>query len=113
MDLPVYFHELKFLIEQSTFLSRDALHIYGGTLFYLIWLSLFKNEFSTRPLWIIFFLIGINESLDIFLSLRSNGRIYWTASFLDFFNTLLLPVLLYLFFRYKLNHSIFKKTDYQ
>lgn len=101
MNVLELFHELKAIFAESTFFSRDALHIYGGVFFYLFWISIFKNKRSVAPLVLIFLAVFINEWFDILHSLDSSGKIIWEASLVDFINTLLLPLVLYIFLKYQ------------
>ena len=91
---------IKSIIEEITFLSRDVLHIYGGVLFFMLWILVFKKKKQAFCLLIIYTIAIFNEILDISFYLNRKNRIDWTESIIDLFNTVFLPTLLFLFLNY-------------
>lgn len=98
---------IKSIIENVSFLSRDVLHVYGGVIFFMLWVLIFKKKKQLLSLLIIFTLAIFNEILDISFYLKKVNNINWTESIIDIFNTVFLPILLFLFLNY-LDKSKFK-----
>ena len=100
--------ELKSLIEEFTFLSRDVLHVYGGMFAFLSWLIIFKYKKRILGLLLIFVAAVINEVLDGFYYFEQSGRIHWAESISDIFNTVFTPLIFYFFLHHFFDkrHSI-------
>ena len=91
---------IKSIIEQITFLSRDVLHVYGGVLFFMFWVIIFKQKKLLICLLIIYIGAIFNEILDISFYLKKTNSINWMESITDVFNTIFLPTLLLFFLKY-------------
>lgn len=96
LDPSMLNQQLKAFIQGFTFLSRDALHIYGGLIFYLAWRLIFRNKYRMLPLFIIAAFTLINEGFDLHYYHEKLGYYRYTAGLADFFNTLFVPVVLHL-----------------
>ena len=88
--------ELKNTIEGFTHLSRDALHIYGGVLFLLLWILLFRGKKVHIGVLVIALMAIFNEYVDIKYHYDKYSSIKWGPSFSDVFNTVFLPFIIYL-----------------
>lgn len=91
---------IKSVIDNLTFLSRDILHVYGGVIFFMLWVLVFKEKKQLICLLILFTLAIFNEILDISFYLKKVDKVNWTESISDIFNTVFLPILLFLFLGY-------------
>lgn len=91
---------IKSVIDNLTFLSRDVLHVYGGVIFFMLWVLVFKEKKQLICLLILFTLAIFNEILDISFYLKKVDKVNWTESISDIFNTVFLPILLFLFLGY-------------
>lgn len=95
-----FYQNIKSLVDNFTFLSRDVLHVYGGVLFFMFWIVVFKKQRQILCLTIISIAALVNEILDILFVLKRTNNINWTENISDIFNTIFLPFLLYLFLRF-------------
>lgn len=95
-----FYQNIKSLVDNFTFLSRDVLHVYGGVLFFMLWIVVFKKQRQILCLTIISIAALVNEILDILFVLKRTNNINWTENISDIFNTIFLPFLLYLFLRF-------------
>ena len=91
---------IKSVIDNLTFLSRDVLHVYGGVIFFMFWVLIFKQRKLLICLLIIYVVAVANEILDISFYLKKTNNINWIESISDIFNTVFLPTLLFFFLNF-------------
>lgn len=91
---------LKSWIDNLITLPRDILHIYGGFLFYLVWVLIFKGQRKLLGLGILLILAVGNEVLDLVYYFDRSGKMYWNESLSDIFHTVFCPFLLFVFLRF-------------
>jgi hypothetical protein len=90
----------KSLVESWSCLSKDVLHVYAGVFFYLIWVLIFKGRNQVICLFLILTISLLNEALDISYSLKQGSQANWGESLSDIFNTVFLPVVIFLFLKF-------------
>ena len=91
--------QIKLLIEQYSGLEKDALHIHGALLLYILAMFAFRQSRRSRFPWLFVLAIELlNETLD----LRRNGLapMAWQESAKDLWNTMLWPTVLLFVGRY-------------
>lgn len=97
--IPSIIQELKSFVQSFTFLSRDVLHIYGGVIFFLLWCLIFKHKYKFVSLFIIGFTAISNELFDLIYYYDKLGHYRWLDSSIDIVNTLLLPIIFFIFLK--------------
>ena len=95
------FADLKILIETYSGLERDALHIHGALLLYLLAMAVFGHNRRSRFPWL--FVLGIelaNEAYDLIYQVNGGEPPRWNDSLQDIWNTMLWPTVLLFVGRY-------------
>lgn len=100
-DLASFWGPIKIGFEKSVGLSPDALHIHAGValLFLFAWVTR-RSLHDWRPVLMVFLVELANEIIDMNQaagSLENN----WLASRHDLMNTMFLPTLLMLYYRFR------------
>ena len=93
--------ELKDFIEQYSGLERDALHIHGALLLYVLAMFAFRQSRRSRFPWL-FVLAAelLNEAFDLRHQYRTDGVLEWSSAAKDLWNTMLWPTVLLFVGRY-------------
>ena len=93
--------EFKDIIEQYSGLERDALHIHGALLLYVLAMFAFRQSRRSRFPWLVVLAVEmLNEAFDLRHQYRSDGVLEWSSSAKDLWNTMLWPTVLLLVGRY-------------
>ena len=95
------YSDLKELIEHDSGLERDALHIHGAILLYLIAMGVFRKSRRSRIPW--FVVLGAelaNEAVDLTHNWHTSPDAVLAGSLKDLWNTMLWPTALLFLGRY-------------
>jgi len=95
------FADLKIFIESYSGLERDALHIHGALLLYLLAMAVFGQNRRSRFPWL--FVLGVeiaNEAYDLIFQYQGGEPLRWDGSLKDLWNTMLWPTVLLFVGRY-------------
>ena len=95
------FAGIKVLIETYSGLEKDALHIHGALLLYLLAMIAFRQTRRSRFPWLV--VLGVelaNEAYDLRFQYLSKIPFLWGESAKDLWNTMLWPTVLLLIGRY-------------
>jgi hypothetical protein len=96
-----FVQSLKLDIVGLTGLSKDALHVYGGLVVWLLAAALFRRSITTLRPWLAVLVVALGiEAFDAFDDWVDLGRWRWKASVHDVVNTMFWPTLLALLARY-------------
>ena len=93
--------QIKLLIEQYSGLEKDALHIHGALLLYLLAMVAFRQSRRSRFPWLFVLAIEVaNEAFDLRRNWPALTSEVWQESAKDLWNTMLWPTVLLLVGRY-------------
>jgi len=95
--------EIKDMIEALIGLDRDSLHIYAAVFVQLLTVLVLRSALSKpAPLLVVLCVVLANECADLstYRSWDSIPDFFWDAAILDLWNSMLMPVILFLFARY-------------
>lgn len=96
------YYDIKAFIEHYSGLERDALHIHGALLLYILAMAVFRRSRRSRFPWLV--VLGVelaNEAYDIIVNLGKNKADEVIAgSARDLWNTMLWPTVLLFVGRY-------------
>jgi hypothetical protein len=93
--------DFKILIEQYTGLERDALHIHGAILLYIVAMAVFRQSRRSRFPWLVVLAAELlNEGHDLRINLPGEPAWAIAESLKDLWNTMLWPTVLLLVGRY-------------
>lgn len=95
------YQDLKAFIEQYSGLERDALHIHGALLLYILAMAVFRRSRRSRFPWLL--VLGVelaNEAYDISQNLGRSRDEVIAGSAKDLWNTMLWPTVLLFVGRY-------------
>ena len=97
----MWYFDLKLFIEQYSGLERDALHIHGALLLYILAMfSLRQTRRSRFPWLLVLVAVLANEAFDLRYQYRTENTLYWESSAKDLWNTMLWPTVLLFVGRY-------------
>lgn len=94
------YHDIKSFIGRFSFLSRDVLHVYGGSLFFIFWVFILNKRRQLLCLLMIGLTAIVNEVLDILYAIQQKHDLIWGEVISDIFNTIALPIILFFFLKY-------------
>ncbi len=93
------YHDLKNFLENYTGLERDALHVHGALLLYILAMALFRQSRRSRFPWLV--VLGVelaNEAYDLTHNVGTGEELAGSAK--DLWNTMLWPTVLLFVGRY-------------
>ncbi|OVE80877.1 hypothetical protein BVY03_05295 [bacterium K02(2017)] len=97
------YENFKSLMVQVLGLSKDAIHVHVGVLLFLFWAIIFKKPLSHKGNLIPVFMIALGmEIMDLSHDYLALVSIDWVGSLHDLINTVILPVLIWLAFKFRL-----------
>jgi hypothetical protein len=97
----MWYVELKEFIAQYSGLERDALHIHGALLLYILAMFALRQTRRSRFPWLFVLAVELaNEAFDLRHQYRTQGVGYWDESAKDLWNTMLWPTVLLFVGRY-------------
>lgn len=94
-----FFLQLKTWLVAVAGVTADAMHIYLGTLCFLVSVSATKHPLRWRTLIPVFVLAGLAEVFDLYYDAVGTGILRLTESAHDVVNTSLIPVLMFALLR--------------
>ena len=95
------YHDLKNFPENYTGLERDALHVHGALLLYILAMALFRQSRRSRFPWLV--VLGIelaNEAYDLMHNFDKDKNRALAGAAKDLWNTMLWPTVLLFVGRY-------------
>lgn len=97
----MWYTELKIFLEQYSGLEKDALHIHGALLLYLLAMAVFRQTRRSRVPWLFVLAVELaNEAFDLRNAYLDYGILPWHESARDLWNTMLWPTVLLFVGRY-------------
>lgn len=95
------YHDFKAALEIYTGLEKDALHIHGALLLYILAMFAFRQKRRSRVPWMFVLAVELaNEALDLRRGYLSSGEAPWAEAAKDLWNTMLWPTVLLFVGRY-------------
>lgn len=97
----MWYTEFKEAVVTYVGLERDALHVHGALLLYIVAMGVFRQSRRSRLPWLVVFAVElVNEAIDLLAIAPYFNRLIAEATIKDIWNTMLWPTVLLLVGRY-------------